>query len=78
MSDVGLVLVVILVLVIIWRGPRTLPKIGQALGRGVKAAREQAKSISAESGVGSGVGSSDEAATTHASPASDRDPTPRP
>jgi len=45
MSDVGLVLVVILVLVIIWRGPRTLPKIGQALGRGVKAAREEAKSI---------------------------------
>jgi hypothetical protein len=45
MSDVGLVLVVILVLVIIWRGPRTLPKIGQALGRGVKAAREEAKAI---------------------------------
>jgi Sec-independent protein translocase protein TatA len=45
MTDIGLVLIVILVLVIIWRGPRTLPKIGQALGRGVKAAREEARSI---------------------------------
>jgi Sec-independent protein translocase protein TatA len=56
MSDVGLVLIVILVLVIIWRGPRTLPKIGQALGRGVKAAREEAGSIG------------DDAASTHAPP----------
>lgn len=62
MTDIGLVLVVILFLVIIWRGPRTLPKIGQALGRGVKAAREEAKSI--------GDGSPP--------PADDRDATPRP
>jgi Sec-independent protein translocase protein TatA len=56
MSDVGLILIVILVLVVIWRGPRTLPKIGQALGRGVKAAREEAKSIG------------DDTASTHAPP----------
>jgi Sec-independent protein translocase protein TatA len=62
MTDIGLVLIVILVLVIIWRGPRTLPKIGQALGRGVKAAREEAKSI--------GDGS--------APPADDPDSSPRP
>jgi Sec-independent protein translocase protein TatA len=62
MSDVGLILIVILVLVIIWRGPRTLPKIGQALGRGVKAAREEAKSV--------GDGSPP--------PADSTDPTPRP
>jgi Sec-independent protein translocase protein TatA len=70
MSDVGLVLVVILILVIIWRGPRTLPKIGQALGRGVKAAREEANSIGAESG--------DRSATTPVPPADAPDPTPRP
>jgi Sec-independent protein translocase protein TatA len=62
MTDIGLVLIVILVLVIIWRGPRTLPKIGQALGRGVKAAREEAKSI------GDGA----------APPADDPDSSPRP
>jgi len=51
MSDVGLVLIVILVLVIIWRGPKTLPKIGQMLGRGVRAARDEARSIREESAV---------------------------
>ena len=40
--DVGLVLIVILVLVLIWRGPSTLPKLGQALGRGVREARDAA------------------------------------
>jgi Sec-independent protein translocase protein TatA len=42
MTDLGLVLVVVLVLAIIWRGPKTLPKIGQALGRGVREARREA------------------------------------
>jgi len=40
--DIGLVLIVILVLVLIWRGPSTLPKLGQALGRGVREARDAA------------------------------------
>jgi Sec-independent protein translocase protein TatA len=43
--DVGLVLVVILIVAIIWRGPKTLPKIGQALGRGVREARREAADI---------------------------------
>jgi Sec-independent protein translocase protein TatA len=43
--DVGLVLVVILILAIIWRGPKTLPRIGQALGRGVREARREAADI---------------------------------
>lgn len=42
MTDLGLVLVVVLILAIIWRGPKTLPKIGQALGRGVREARREA------------------------------------
>jgi Sec-independent protein translocase protein TatA len=41
-SDVLLVLIVILVLAVIWRGPKTLPKLGQALGRGVREARAEA------------------------------------
>jgi Sec-independent protein translocase protein TatA len=42
MSDLAIVLLVILVLVILWRGPKTLPKIGNALGRGVREARTEA------------------------------------
>ncbi|HTC86462.1 MAG TPA: twin-arginine translocase TatA/TatE family subunit [Candidatus Acidoferrum sp.] len=48
MGDVGLVLIVILVLAVIWRGPKTLPQIGNMLGRGVKATREEVKSIQAD------------------------------
>jgi Sec-independent protein translocase protein TatA len=42
MTDVGLVLIVLLILALIWRGPKTLPKLGEALGRGVKEARREA------------------------------------
>ena len=45
MGDVALVLIIILILVIIWRGPKTMPQIGHMLGRGVKASREEAKAI---------------------------------
>jgi Sec-independent protein translocase protein TatA len=44
-SDVLLVLVIVLVGVLIWRGPKTLPKIGQMLGRGVREARAEAQKI---------------------------------
>jgi Sec-independent protein translocase protein TatA len=43
MTDVLLVLLVILGAVIVIRGPKTLPKLGEALGRGVKAARDEVK-----------------------------------
>jgi Sec-independent protein translocase protein TatA len=41
-GDLLVVLVVILGLVLIWRGPKTLPKLGEALGRGVREARKEA------------------------------------
>ena len=41
-SDLLLILMVILGVVLVWRGPKTLPKIGNALGRGVKEARREA------------------------------------
>jgi Sec-independent protein translocase protein TatA len=41
MGDVAVVLIVILVLVLLWRGPKTLPQLGQALGRGVREARKE-------------------------------------
>jgi Sec-independent protein translocase protein TatA len=44
-SDVLLVLIIVLIAVVIWRGPKTLPKIGQALGRGVREARSEAAKL---------------------------------
>ena len=44
-GDLFLILIVILVVVVIWRGPKTLPKIGNALGRGVREARREAAKI---------------------------------
>jgi Sec-independent protein translocase protein TatA len=41
MSDILVVLVILLIGVLIWRGPKTLPKLGQALGRGVREARTE-------------------------------------
>ena len=42
MPDLLVVLIVILVLVVMWRGPKTLPKLGEALGRGVREAKTEA------------------------------------
>ena len=42
MSDVAVVLVAVLIVVLIWRGPRTLPELGKALGRGIREARREA------------------------------------
>ena len=39
--DLALILVVVLVIVVIWRGPKTLPLLGRAFGQGVKEARKE-------------------------------------
>ena len=41
-ADLLLILIVILVLAILWRGPKTLPRLGEALGRGIREARTEA------------------------------------
>ncbi len=46
--DLLIILIVILVLVVMWRGPKTLPKLGEALGRGVKEAKTEATKAQAE------------------------------
>jgi Sec-independent protein translocase protein TatA len=51
-GDIAIILVVVLVIALIWRGPRTIPQIGAMLGRGVRAAREEAKDIRREAGDG--------------------------
>jgi Sec-independent protein translocase protein TatA len=42
MPDLLVLLLIILVLVVLWRGPKTLPKLGEALGRGVREAKSEA------------------------------------
>ena len=43
--DTLIILLVILAIVLVVRGPKTLPQIGAMFGRGVKAAREEADRI---------------------------------
>ena len=38
-------LIIILVLALLWRGPKTLPLLGRAFGQGVKEARKEIDSI---------------------------------
>jgi len=45
MQDIAVVLVIVLVVVIIWRGPKTLPLLGRAFGQGVKEARREIDEI---------------------------------
>jgi Sec-independent protein translocase protein TatA len=56
--DLLLILIVILVLVVMWRGPKTLPKLGEALGRGVREARTEASKAQGE--IQSRMGGNDE------------------
>ena len=43
--DTVVVLLIILAVVLIWRGPKNLPKWGATLGRGVRAARKEADEL---------------------------------
>jgi sec-independent protein translocase protein TatA len=40
-SDVLIVVVILLVIVLIWQGPKNLPKLGQALGRSISDFRKE-------------------------------------
>jgi Sec-independent protein translocase protein TatA len=46
--DIAILLIIVLIVVLIWRGPKTLPKIGQAAGKGVKAVRDEANVVLSE------------------------------
>ncbi len=48
MPDILLVLIIILIAAVVLRGPKTLPKLGEAFGRGVKEARIEAAKAQAE------------------------------
>jgi Sec-independent protein translocase protein TatA len=63
--DLLFVLIIILVLVVMWRGPKTLPKLGEALGRSVKEAKEGATAAQAE--IQARASGEDDATTSAAS-----------
>ena len=46
--DIIIVLIVILCAVLIWRGPKTLPKWGEAVGQAVRGARTEATKAQSE------------------------------
>jgi len=46
------VLVIVLIAVIIWRGPKTLPLLGRAFGQGVKEARKEIDGIKGDDDAG--------------------------
>ncbi|HEX5240201.1 MAG TPA: twin-arginine translocase TatA/TatE family subunit [Candidatus Limnocylindrales bacterium] len=50
MTDVFVVLVIILIIALIVRGPKTLPQIGALFGRGYKATREEAERLRSKDG----------------------------
>ncbi len=48
--DLVVVLIAVLAVVLIWRGPKILPKWGETLGRGVKATRKEVEDLQDEMG----------------------------
>jgi Sec-independent protein translocase protein TatA len=53
--DTLAILIVILLIVLIVRGPKTLPQIGAMLGRGVREARHEAKKLRSSDGPEDGT-----------------------
>ena len=47
-SDIGLILIIILIAVIVWRGPKTHPLLGRAFGQSVKEARKEIDGMKAD------------------------------
>ncbi len=45
MSELIVLLIIVLVLVVLWRGPKTIPEIGRMFGRGVREARAEAAKL---------------------------------
>ena len=76
--DLWIVLVIILVAVIVWRGPKTLPQLGKAFGRGVKEAREEAAKAQTEIQARTTTDPEDRVAAAPEAPPAPPAPTPAP
>ena len=65
--DLAIVLIVALVIVLIWRGPKTLPLLGRAFGQGVKEARKEIEGIKDDT-TATGSGTAETTATDETKP----------
>ena len=72
-SDVLIVLVIILVIVLIWQGPKNLPKMGSALGKSISDFR---KEVSTDDKPAEQAASTANAAAAPTTPAPPTGPTP--
>ncbi len=52
-----MVLIIILIIAVIWRGPKTLPELGRMFGRGIREAREEASKLRSSDDESGGGGS---------------------
>jgi Sec-independent protein translocase protein TatA len=43
--DLIIALIIVLIIVVIWRGPKTIPEIGRMFGQGVREARIEANKL---------------------------------
>ncbi len=41
--DLTLLLILLLIVALVWRGPKTLPQLGRMFGEGIRAARRQVR-----------------------------------
>ncbi len=48
-ADFIVVLIIVLIIAIVWRGPKTLPLLGRAFGQGVREARKEIEEMKSES-----------------------------
>ena len=62
--DLIIALVIVLIIVVIWRGPKTIPEIGQMFGRGVREARAEANKLRSSDEAASDSTSKDAAGPT--------------
>jgi len=62
--DILLVLIVILIIVLIWRGPSMLPQLGEAFGKAVKGARDTMDRDSDKADTGAETKADDDTTST--------------
>jgi Sec-independent protein translocase protein TatA len=64
--DILLILIVILFILLIWRGPSMLPQLGEALGKAVKGVRDNVDGGSAKQADAAATPARDDAAAARA------------
>jgi Sec-independent protein translocase protein TatA len=67
-TDLILVLLIVLVIVLLWRGPKNLPGLGTAFGQAVKGARDAMRDVTGDRDGENPAASSDVVAAVSSAP----------